>query len=286
MTTRTNETVTAALAGSNGFVLISDEKLFQLYATMLQCRMIAERARVLLEQNSLLSDSDAAVGQEAVAVGAALDLLAKDTVAFSQNDAVVNFIKGTPLEMIFRTLLERAGQPKLDAQLSLAVGAALNNKKKKNGRIAVAFCDDDPASRGVLHDAMRVAGDQQLPVLFVCQNSFLAKPPHHELQTGIEEIALQAEACGFPAIAVDGNDVVAVYRVATESMAHARKGNGPTLIECKISRAKTHDPIRKMERYLKRKGLFSTERMLEVTAGFSKQLDAAIEAARTSTLPQ
>jgi TPP-dependent pyruvate/acetoin dehydrogenase alpha subunit len=267
--------VAAALAGSNGFVLISDEKLLQLYATMLQCRMIAERARVLLEQNSLLSDSDAAVGQEAVAVGAALDLLAKDTVAFSQNDAVVNFIKGTPLEMIFRTLLERAGQPKLDAQLSLAVGAALNNKKKKNGRIAVAFCGDDSASRVFLHDAMCVAGDQQLPVLFVCQNSFLARPPHHKLHTSIEEITLQAEACGFPAIAVDGNDVVAVYRVATES-----------LIECKISRAKTHDPIRKMERYLKRKGLFSTERMLEVTAGFSKQLDAAIEAARTSTLPQ
>jgi pyruvate dehydrogenase E1 component alpha subunit len=85
---------------------------------------------------------------------------------------------------------------------------------------------------------------------------------------------------------VDGNDVVAVYRVATESIAHARKGNGPTLIECMIERSKAHDPIRKMERYLKRKGLFSREMKFEVINGFTKHLDASIKAVRRSPFPE
>jgi TPP-dependent pyruvate/acetoin dehydrogenase alpha subunit len=286
MTTKTKEAVAAALAGSNGFSLISNEKLLQLYATMVKCRMIAEQAQVLLGQNSLISNFDATVSQEALAVGIALDLLPEDTIAPSQRDVIVDYIKGIPLEKIFGTLLARAAPPNLDAQLNFVLGAALGNKMKKNGGIAVAFCGDGSASRSLWHDALCIAGAQQLPILFVCQNNPLTGPARHQKQTSIEGIALKAETCGFPALAVDGNDVVAVYRVATESIAHARKGNGPTLIECKVKRSKAHDPIRKMETYLMRKGLFNREMKLEVITDFTKHLDAAIEAVRRSPFPE
>jgi pyruvate dehydrogenase E1 component alpha subunit len=285
MTIRTKEAIAAALAGSNGFLLISNEKLLQLYATMVKCRMIAERTRVILEQNSLIGNFDATVGQEAVAVGVALDLLPEDTIASSQRNVIVDFIKDISLENIFGTLLARTARPKLDAQLNFAISAALDNKRKKNGKITVVFCGDGSASQGFSRDALCVAGSQQLPILFVWQNNLLARPLRQKKQISIDEIALRAEACGLPGIAVDGNDVVAVYRVATESIAHARKGNGPTLIECKIARSKTNDPIRKMESYLKRKGLFSREIELGVAADFTKQLDAAIKAVRTSPWP-
>jgi pyruvate dehydrogenase E1 component alpha subunit len=281
MTIRTQEAIAAALAGSNGFLLISNEKLLQLYAIMVKCRMIAERAHVLLEQNSIVSNFDATIGQEAVAVGVAIDLLPEDTIAPSQRNVIVDYIKGISLEKIFGALLARAARPNLDARLNSAIGAALDNRTKKNGRVAVAFCGDDSPSLGFWHDALCVASAQQLPILFVCQNNFMAGPPHHKKHTSVAEIALTVDACRFPTIAVDGNDVVAVYRVATESIIHARKGNCPTLIECKIERSKAHDPILKMERYLKRKGLFIREMKLEVTAGFTRQLDAAIEAVRT-----
>ncbi|MGA3136616.1 MAG: thiamine pyrophosphate-dependent enzyme [Terracidiphilus sp.] len=103
----------------------------------------------------------------------------------------------------------------------------------------------------------------------------------------------------FPAITVDGNDIVAVYRVASEAIAHARKGNGPTLIECQTGRSDGHseigsgkfrdpaeverwkagDPILKMEKYLIRKGLFSEEFKKQIAGEFSKELNAAIESA-------
>jgi pyruvate dehydrogenase E1 component alpha subunit len=79
---------------------------------------------------------------------------------------------------------------------------------------------------------------------------------------------------------VDGRDVVAVYRVATESVTHARKGNGPTLIECIFDPTEAHDPILKMEAYLTRKGLFREAWKLEEVANFTQELDAVTEAAR------
>ena len=120
------------------------------------------------------------------------------------------------------------------------------------------------------------------------------------------DIAQKAQAYGFPGITVDGNDVVAVYRVASEAIAHARKGNGPTLIECKtyrwyghseidpakyrdpeeVERWKANDPILNMEKYLMRKGLFSEEYKQKVAAEFSKELGVAIESAEKSPFPE
>ncbi len=75
-----------------------------------------------------------------------------------------------------------------------------------------------------------------LPIVFVCQNNMWAESVSLKLQTKVQDIALKAQAYGFPGITVDGNDVVAVYRVASEAIARARKGAGPTLIECKTYR--------------------------------------------------
>jgi pyruvate dehydrogenase E1 component alpha subunit len=286
MTTRTQGGGAAALAGSNGFVLISSEKLRQLYATMVKCRMFEERARSLLEQSGFLGGFDPAVGQEAVAVGVALALLPEDTIAPSQHNVIVDFIKGIPLEKIFGALFSYAAQPNLGTQINLAISAALDNKMKMNGGIAVAFCGDSSALRNFWDDALCVAGDQQLPILFVCQNCSMDRPSRHSKHAKIDEVTFQADPRRLPAITVDGNDAVAVYRVATEAIAHARKGNGPTLIECTIVRSKAQDPIRKMERYLKRKGLFDREMEFEVTAGFSRQLEAAIEVTRRVAFPK
>ena len=81
--------------------------------------------------------------------------------------------------------------------------------------------------------------------------------------------------------------MVAVYRVATEAIAQARKGNGATLIECsfdhrpghsEIGPRKAQDPILKMEAYLTRKGLFSEEWKAEAEASLTKELEAVMEA--------
>ena len=271
MTTSTNEQSAAATAGNNGFSLISSVKLLQLYATMVKCRKLAERAHALFPQGKL--DINAAIGQEAAAVGVAIDLLPEDTVAAAPRDLIVNFIHGEPLNLLFARLSSRAAQPD---QFKLALSAALANKTAKNGRIAVAFSSDDSAPSGLWREALSQAGTLQLPILFVCPTQLSPQPQHRKQQTGGEEIA--AQVCGIPCIPVDGHDVVAVYRVATEAIAHARKGNGATLIECSFDRSTAHDPFLKMEAYLTRKGLFSVGWKRKVATGFTRELDAAVEA--------
>ena len=252
MTTETKEQNAAALAGHDGFSLISNEKLLQLYSTMLKCRLLAERA-----QPHYLHD--ALIGHEAAAAGVLLNLLPEDAVAAPSN-LIVNFIKGEPLNNLF----DHVARPDFAAQLKLVLSAAQAGKTAKNGKIAVVFSNSDS---GPWRDALTQDSVERLPILFVFQANPTAEPLHQNLVAG-----------GLPQIAVDGNDVVAVYRVATEAITHARKGNGATLIECLFDRSEAHDPILKMEAYLTRKGLFREEWKLELASSFTRKLDATIEA--------
>jgi TPP-dependent pyruvate/acetoin dehydrogenase alpha subunit len=320
--------VADAPGGKGGFSLISNEKLLQLYCTMVKCRMLEERARVLFKQSKFTGNYYAAVGQEASAVGAAIDLLPEDTIGPSHRDFITNFIKGAPLDKMFCQLYARATSPDkgrsspahmgyaplnvitpsstIAAQLNIATGVALANKMKKNGKIAVAFSGDGSTSLGFWHEALNFAGVQDLPIVFVCQNNLWAESVALKFQTKVEDIALKAQAYGFPGITVDGNDVVAVYRVASEAIAHARQGHGPTLIECKtyrwyghseidpakyrdpeeVEKWKARDPILNMEKYLVAKHLFSAEMKQKVIDGFNEELDAAIEVAEKSPYPE
>jgi TPP-dependent pyruvate/acetoin dehydrogenase alpha subunit len=309
--------------GSNGFSLISREKLLELYTTMVKCRLLEERAGVLLKQSRFTGGYDAAVGQEASAVGVTIDLRPEDTLIPSHRDFIVNFIVGAPLDKMFAQLIARAAHPvkgpsapaelgdapvnarssTIAAQFSIATGVALANKTKKNGNVAVAFCGEGSAWLPSWHETLNVAGKDELPILFVCQNNLGAEPGRNKLQ--VEDIAQEAEAYGFPGIAVDGNDVVAVYRVAHECIDRARQGRGPTLIECRTDRCignsgidqlkcrdpeevahwTAQDPITNMEKYLTAKGLYSAEMSQEVVDSFNKELDAAIEIAEKSLSP-
>jgi pyruvate dehydrogenase E1 component alpha subunit len=121
---------------------------------------------------------------------------------------------------------------------------------------------------------MRQAGTRNLPILLVCHSS-----------SDCDEICLKAQESGFPGVSVDGDDAVAVYRVATEAIAHARRGSGPTLIDCKPWPLSGHkpghrqaagNPIPRMEEYLTRKGLFNKKFKSKVTADFRRELDAAL----------
>jgi TPP-dependent pyruvate/acetoin dehydrogenase alpha subunit len=297
MTTISKQQSAAAPAHKNGFSLISNEKLLQLYSAMLRCRMIEERARLLFKQGKFTGNYHPAVGREAAAVGAAIDLGLEDTLVSSRPCFITAFLQGQPLDRLFA----RPAAPS-----NIATGAARTNKAKNNGKIAVAFCGDGPASPDSWRQAMKLAGVHGLPMIFVCQSGLRTEPATPNAQTRVKNLASKAQACGFPVIPVDGNDVVAVYRVASEAIAHARKGNGPTLIECKAfrlhgrsltdSRKKRNpdeiepwepeDPILNMEKYLAAKGLFREKFKLDISSGFSEELNAAIEAAERSRLSE
>ena len=328
MATKTKELIEVPAEATKSSPLISDEKLRQLYSTMLKCRTLEEKARVLFKQSKFTGNYYAAVGQEAAAVGTAIDLRVEDTIGPSHRDFIASFIKGAPLDKMLCHLYARANSPDkgrsapahfgyaplnvitpastIAAQLNIATGVALANKMKKNDNIAVAYSGDGSTSLGFWHEALNFAGVNDLPIVFVCQNNLWAESVNLSLQTKVTDIALKAAAYGFPGITVDGNDVVAVYRVAQEAIARARRGQGPTLIEAKtyrwyghseidpakyrdpeeVERWKAKDPILHMERYLAGKGLFSEGWKKEIVDTFHDELDVAIAIAEKSPLPE
>jgi len=275
-----NPAAAAVLAGNNGFSLISNEKLLQLYSSLVKCRMIEERVEALLERRQLAGRGIVAKGLEAAAVGVAIDLLPEDTVVASAPDFIVNFIKGDSLANVVSSLIASVVKPKPFERMNPALVAAMANKTEKNGRIAVAFHSEEPGASADWHEALTKAAADRLPMLFVSRSSLATGPAIGEVQSRRKASDLKARQYGIPAIPVDSSDVVAVYRVATEAIAHARKGNGATLIDCvtcSSEPAAEIDAIAKMEAYLRRKGLFREALRREVAAGFSRELDAASE---------
>jgi pyruvate dehydrogenase E1 component alpha subunit len=280
---------TAALAGNNGFSLISNEKLLELYSALVRCSMIEERVRHLSKRRGVGGASKAISGREAGAVGVAIDLLSDDAVVCSPDDFIVSVIKGESLTSVVRSLFASSARQTrargFSKLIKTAMSAALTSKTKKNGRIAVVFCNEEPSSLGLWHGALMNAGANRLPVIFVSYSSLAIGQEVGGAQSTLEKVGLRAKEGGVPVIPVDGCDLVAIYRVATECIAHARKGNGASLIHCVTLDSESCaeiDPVVKMEAYLSRKGLFSEGLKREVAGSIAGELDAVVETAGKS----
>lgn len=281
MTTRKRKTRVAP-EDEKGFSLISNEKLRALYAAMLQCRMLEKQVRSLVpgKQRAALRVR----GREASAAGVILDLLPGDALCAPRGDLASRFLKGASLKTILSR--RRKGSdvlapsdlrvnvfPALDTfadRLDLAMRAAQLGAREK--MITVLIFDSQEAAGDAWEEALRFAATERLPVLFMCHS-----------RSRKADLTHQAQRCGLPGITVDEADVVAIYRVASEALAHARRGNGPTLIECRrwalrggYRRGRSGgDAIRNMEAYLDNKGLFSGEFKTQVISRFKDALEKA-----------
>ncbi len=258
MATTAREQGTAELSGHQGYSIISNERLRQLYLSMVKCRLVEESLRARNHEGEI----DSAVGSEAAAAGVIAGLLPDDAVSAAPGNLMVQFlqneIRGGPL----KELLTHDDEPDFATRLMLTLQAAQTSKTAGKSQIIAVFSEADSGFPGKM---LERASAKRLPILFVRHSTDLSE-------------ADGAREFGVPVIPVDGADVVAVYRVATESITHARKGNGPTLIDCIFDPAQAHDPIPKMEAYLSRKGLFREEWKLAEVADFSRKLDAVVAA--------
>jgi TPP-dependent pyruvate/acetoin dehydrogenase alpha subunit len=299
------EQTTAAAAVSTGGSLISDAKLKQLYATMVECRLLTERASRLRGRPRTPGLYAASMGQEAIAAGCVVDLRAADTLVLPPQNAIAGMVKGMPLGDIMAQIYARYtanGQsPNIimpsatpGAQLAQATSAARVNKQKKRNNVVVAFSDKATTSLASWHEALALAASKSLPIIFVVEDNPWTELPG--LKTGEDnECSDKAWSYGFPVIPVDANDVVAVYRVAYESVERVRQGGGPVLVEGKPYRLSSatrrrgansgasrsqRDPLIHMERYLRKKGLFTPRWKDQVVQEFSRKLDAAVKAAQ------
>ncbi len=295
--------------------LISEAKLKQLYSTMLQCRILDERSR---ESRSSSGRSARLFRGEAATVGAALDLRRDDWLAPLQADVLGKFLKGVSLVTIFSELhsseagkASNANAPSASAlrenqstfhlipsaanpaaQLNLASGVALALQAAKRGNLVMAFCGDTSNSGQRWHQALTFAGKHCLPLLVVAHG----KAASAGKSKAFTSLPSERQHCELPVIPVDADDIVAIYRVAYESIHKARHGGGPTLIQAisfpapsngkdgKARSRRHHDALLRMEDYLAAKGLFSLLWKQKLIDSFNRDVDSALIAAKKPPL--
>jgi TPP-dependent pyruvate/acetoin dehydrogenase alpha subunit len=257
-----------------GGSLISDAKLKELYASMLRSRLLTEHARGLRKRRAV-AFYRAAVGQEAITTGCVIDLRDEDAIVDTVNPepSPASLVKGVALRDLVAQLGVRSSQnPRAGRQLKVATAAGEANKEQ-NTNVVVVFSGAD--STAGLRGALRFAAELSLPMIFVVENNPWAR-------RGSKIKNLKTETKGLTRITVDGNDVVAVYRVAYESLERVRQGGGPVLIEGKTYHQNGRGPVRSerdpldhMEQYLTAKGLFTQRWKDQLVKKFSRELEAA-----------
>lgn len=258
----------AKSVSSNGSSPSSQETLRHLYTSLLRCRLVQEGAR-----QASSGDCDLVIGHEAVIVGPTAELTAEDTIASTARNLAALVARGAPVASLL-------GEPKSDGTspktmlppsmpqdpFNLATGIALAHKLEKQRRVVVAFCPQESPALETWHEALKFAGVHKLPVIYVIKNGVADQQSSSDHAPHLEAFSFMARDYGYPGIIVDGQDVVAVWRVAHESIHRARNGSGPTLIDCRTDAKR--DPLSHMEHYMRRRNVWDE--------GWRKQTEADI----------
>ena len=251
-------------------------KLKDLYSTMVKCRVLAERIHG--NPNTNTQKGEFTSGLEAMFVGAGAHLLPQDCVALEHGGFIASLIKGTPLQRILSrsttTGDDFAGAP----ELSMNTAFTLAQEMKGQRAVTLMFCPKSKGSLAFDPQIMGLAASEKLPLVALIETGFNA-----EAQTD-DAAPASVDATYYPRIAVDGCDVVAVFRVTQEAVRRARQGHGPALIECVMARtdgtgdgvSAQNGPLAFMEQYLRRRELWSDEWARSIADGFSRELDEAL----------
>jgi pyruvate dehydrogenase E1 component alpha subunit len=244
------------------------EQLRDAYRTMRTIRSFEQTLNELSQAGKVPGFLHLYAGSEAVAVGVCAHLGDRDTLASTHRGHGHAIAKGVRLDAMMAEIFgKRTGvcngkggsmhiadfeRGMLGANgivaggIALAVGAALAAKVRHTGGVAVSFFGDGATNEGAFHESLNLAMIYRLPVVFVIENNGYGEATPVEYHASVPDLAIRAVAYGMPGVIVDGMDFFAVFAEAGTAIARARRGDGPTLIECKCYRYYGHyvgDPL-------------------------------------------
>src|SRR3954471_9110017 len=133
-----------------------------------------------------------------------------------------------------------AVSPPVATQLLHAVEIALAAKIRKTGQVAMTSMGEGSSNQGDVHEGLNFAAIHKLPFVFVVENNGYAISVPAAMQVSVADVAARASGYGIPGVVVDGSDVLACYAAARDAVARARAGDGPSLIEAKVTRLTAH----------------------------------------------
>jgi TPP-dependent pyruvate/acetoin dehydrogenase alpha subunit len=307
---------------------LTNDQLLELYYWMRLTRAVDDRLELLYNQGKVPGAAFSQRGHEAISVGAAYALEADDIIAPMHRDLGSYLVRGMNPGRIMAQHLGRVTGPsrgrdtnmhglgdlslgiigfvsQLPSSLPVTIGVGLSFLLREEARVAMTFFGDGSTSAGKWHESLNFAGVFKLPVVLICENNQYAFSTFVSHQYAIDDVADRAAGYGFPGVVVDGNDVLEVYSVTREAVECARRGDGPTLIECKTLRMRGHahhddarymprelldeweekDPILLYEQVLRERGLLTPEVGVQIEERVMADLEGAQAFAEESPLP-
>jgi pyruvate dehydrogenase E1 component alpha subunit len=306
---------------------LSDARCRELYGWMVLIRSFEERC-LNLQRQGRIGFYVTCTGQEASHIGSAAALEPTDWIFPAYREPAAALMRGAPLRSILDQLMGNAADPSLGrqmpchytyadlhfasasspigTQMTQAVGMAMAARIRGDRVISLVYFGDGATSSNEFHSGMNFAGVYRAPTVFLCQNNqwAISMPVHR--QTASPTIAVKAAAYGFPGVRVDGNDLLAVYRVTREAVERARRGDGPTLIEAVTYRINAHttsddasryrpdseveawrrwDPIARFRRHLEWRKIWTPDDERAAWEGARKEVAQAVQAAEATPPP-
>jgi acetoin:2,6-dichlorophenolindophenol oxidoreductase subunit alpha len=306
---------------------LTPDQLLEMFYWLKLIRAFDERLSILVKQGKVRSGVYTGIGQEAIIVGTCTPLRKEDFICPLHRDLGSFLMKGVDARTMMSQMFGKStGLSKgrdsalhsgvhelgifgntsmLGANLPVAAGLALTFKMEKIDNVVVAYFGEGASNTGDFHEALNIAGVQHLPILFICENNQYAYSVPVERSMAIDDVADRAQSYGFDGVAINGNDVLAVYQATLGALARARSGGGPTLIECKTYRWhghsehdkafyrtneelamwKSRDPIPTFTTYLKGLHTLTDEKEREIEARVAAAIDDAVEFALNAPDP-
>lgn len=238
------------------------EQAHWIYKTMNEIRFFEEKVHKIFSDGRIPGFVHLYVGEEAVATGVMSQLNDDDYITSTHRGHGHAIAKGCDLNGMMAEIMGKRdglGHGKggsmhvaeidkgmlgangiVSGGFGLAIGASISIINQGKDNVAVCFFGDSAANEGNFHEGLNFASILDLPVLFICENNQFAEGTTHDYASASETIAERAAAYNMPGVRVDGMDVMEVYKATQEAVERAKKGEGPTLIECDTYRKYGH----------------------------------------------
>jgi pyruvate dehydrogenase E1 component alpha subunit len=307
---------------------IPQDKLIQMYTTMVRIRQFEDRVYLLFLGGEMPGTIHLSQGQEAIAAGVCANLRKEDLITSTHRPHGHAIAKGVSIRSLMAELFARktgcceakGGSMHVGdfdvgmipaiaivgGGIPVATGLALACKMMRLDRVVISFFGDGASNTGAFHEGINMGAIWNLPVVYVCENNLYGASTHVSKVMKIKDIAERASFYGIPGKVVDGNDVFSVYEAARKAILQARKGKGPTLLECKTYRRGGHsrsdacryrlreeekfwlakDPIPQAGEKLIKMGILTPEKVKKLEEKVKEEIGEAIEYARKSPSPQ
>lgn len=304
----------------------SKEMLFGMYERMLRIRKFELRLTEYFTKGMLYGNIHSSIGQEAVAVGVCEALEKTDYITSTHRGHGHSLAKGAKSNIMMAELFGKktgycggkggsmhvtdvslgilGSNGIVGAGIPIATGSGLTSKIKGTKEVTVAFFGDSASNQGTFHESINMAAAWKLPVVYLCENNNYGVSVNIHTVTNTDTIAVRAKAYGIPGVTVDGNDPIAIYEAVKEAVKYARKGNGPSIVECMTYRMRGHyegdpaayrskevteewakkDPIERFKKLLLDKE-YDEKELSNIEEAMDKEIEAAVQFALESPLP-